>query len=141
MNDSTTKAQTINLYKVRTMHTSTGKDYVIINGEVVQTTDNTMCVVYALPVMPNNPNLPDNDVNAGKLAKADPNAETNPNGTFAVITQGSDLLRDTDTKAIVGANFQYIVHATTKEAFADATIQDMQISGDTVYVSVCRNTK
>ncbi len=142
VNDSTTKTQTINLYKVRVMHTSTGKDYVILNGEVAQTIDNTMCVVYALPVMPNNPNLPNNNANAGKLATADPNT-----GNFSVITQGSQLLRDTDPKSIVGTNPptvgantltnpQYIVHATTAAAFSNATINDMQISGDTVYVSV-----
>ena len=131
LNSSTPKAQTINLYKVRVMHTSTGKDYVILNGEVAQTIDSTMCSVYALPVMPNNPNLPDNNANAGKLAMAN-----NLDGTFSVITDGSELLIDKDIQAIVGVGPQYLVHATTAKAFIDATITDMQISGDTVYVSV-----
>lgn len=126
-NDNTTtdtKEQIINLYKVRTMHTSTGKDYVIVNGEVTQDINNTMCVVYALPIMPKN------STDAGKLAMA------NDDGTFAVITQGDELLRNTDIKTKVGVNPQYLVHTNTDGAFDLAKITDMQISGDTVFVSV-----
>ncbi len=131
-NDTTTtdtKEQIINLHKVRTMHTSTGKDYVILNGEVAKGTDSTLtsstvCEVYALPVMPST------STDAGKLATV------NDDGTFAVITQGSELLRNTDTQAVVGVNPQYIVHTNTDAAFDNAKIMDMQISGDTVYISV-----
>ena len=131
-NDNTptdTKEQIINLHKVRTMHTSTGKDYVIINGGVAQNNDSTLtsstvCEVYALPVMPST------STDSGKLAKA------NDDGTFAVITQSSELIRNTDIQAIVGNKPQYLVHTNTDAAFDNAKITDMQISGDTVYVAV-----
>ncbi len=98
--------QIISLYKVRVMHTSTGKDYVLVNGQVVEDSenDNTENVVFALPL-----------ASDGTLKK---------------------LVSNSDTEAKVGKDFHYLVHGGTDVAFLDAPIKDIQIFGDTVYVAV-----
>lgn len=104
--EKTTFEQIINLYKVRVMHTSTGKDYLIVNGEVVQNSDSnsTGNVVYALPLA--------------------------SDGTL------ENLVNDGEMQAKVGKNFNYLVHSNKNEALADAAIKDIQVLGDTLYIAV-----
>jgi hypothetical protein len=101
-----TQEQTISLYKVRVMHTSTGKDYVLVNGQVVQDSENdsTENVVFALPLA--------------------------SDGTLA------ELVTNADARALVGKDFHYLVHGDTDVAFLDAPIKDLQAFGDTAYVAV-----
>lgn len=132
--DDTTQS-VIKLYNIGIMHTSTGRDYTIINGEIAQTTDttatdSTKCVVYALPVMPQGSTDQQGNDTAGKLAK--PESST---GTFQQITTAEALIKDSDKQAIVGANPYYLAHGTI-QSFQDAQIQNMQISGDTVFVAL-----
>lgn len=134
------------VFKVRTMHTSTGKDYLIIIGDVSdsgtdETKDkykNTQVNVYALPLTANivdSPNL------NGLIASRNPN-----NGTIDFTSAISDISdaqylmnkssTSDNTRLTVGVSPQYLVHASTDAAFVDAAITDIQILGDTVFVSL-----
>lgn len=77
-------AEIIDLFKVRTMHTSTGKDYVILNGGArnfqILNQDDAGAWVCALPI------FPAGDVHAGELARIDALGILNP------ITKATELL-------------------------------------------------
>jgi hypothetical protein len=116
--------------KVRVMHTSTGKDYLILNGGVengivmgaVQTL-NTQ--VHALPL------LPKGNTNAGQLAKI----EADGTSLFATVpTNVNEMPNNVDANKknpfIVGVSKDYI------GINGSGPITDMQVVGDTVYVSV-----
>lgn len=117
------KASTI---KARTMHTSTGKDYVIVNGgvEAVANIDTVKTKVYALPVMPNNGVVADEAV--GMLAQKD----LDVGKAFQLPTAGGQLPLATDVATKVGSDSALISQNTSQ------ALSDMQVVGDTVYVSV-----
>ncbi len=127
-------------FAVRTMHTSTGKDYVIVNGGVADgDTKELKSWVFALPVMPAGNN------NAGQLAKVD-NAQ---DGLATLDVNKAFELLDLD---IVGHESPKVDRSTTDNTGnplvvgadptliggddADKTITDIQVVGDAVYVSL-----
>jgi len=125
--DATSKAAS--LLKVRVMHTSTGHDYVIVNGGVIGIGSlaslNTQ--VYALPVVPLLSSSDPKQV--GLLAKRAPVA-TDP---FVIVSAAGDLLTNDlpQTKVGQGAGLPSINKTQL--------LTDMNIVGDTVYISVSGN--
>lgn len=115
----------VDIFKVATMHTSTGASYLIVNGGVVDPTITTSTgnSIYALPLVdvgdPTNPNQ-------GLLANKNIfNATTHRFETPAAVN--ADLTFNTDAPARVGTGplpFQ-----------DDQRPNDMVVMGDTVYVS------
>ncbi|MCA9334502.1 hypothetical protein KC963_05620, partial [Candidatus Saccharibacteria bacterium] len=108
-------------FHVRTMHTSTGKDYVIVNGGVA-TNDNDFNKlkkqVYSIAVR----------------SLTDPDDQT-----AGIIDTVPDLSNVNERKAAkVGADDAYLAHDNGVVVDADdvATVTDMHVIGDTVYVSV-----
>ncbi len=132
--------------QVKTMHTSTNKDYVIVNGGTVDQIANIANVnswVYALPVMPAS------NANAGQLAVPDLSNLKNP----FVLVDGSAkkiliAVDQTHTSPAYGAGTAFTSGPTGEATavvgadprfLADPTqlpIETMQVIGDTVYVSV-----
>lgn len=118
----------VSVPRVRTMHTSTGKDYVIINGGVALDgdTDNLKTLVHALPVLPATHDY------AGQLARV--------NGANAYTRAGLDMAETTvealqtnqgDDAATVGQDLTKIGGADT-----DVAINEMIVVGDSVFVAV-----
>lgn len=121
----------VGIKKVRTMHTSSGKDYVIVNGGVSNVIDDATLNtwVFALPVMPFG------NANAGKLADitTDPAVYQLPTDQGQLVNVNRANLgafNADELKAVVGADPRYISANTSQP------ITDMRIIGDTVYVSV-----
>jgi len=114
------------LFKVRVMHTSTGHDYVIVNGGVtgITTTNPLNTQVYALPVVPTSATADPKQV--GLLAKQATIA-TNP---FVIVSAAGDLLTNKSPAAVVGQG------AGLPSADQTQQVTDMRIVGDTVYISV-----
>lgn len=130
-----------NIYRACPMHTSTGRDYIIINGGVVTydpVRNPTLTEVYALPIMPGT-----DTTHAGQLAK------TNGTGAFTLLVAGTDPLitvnrshsspnfgtvnpfTAAERKAVVGADPRYLDPTQVGVA-----IQDMYIVGDSVVIAV-----
>jgi hypothetical protein len=121
-----------NVYKIRIMHTSTGHDYVIINGGVAGTPDTIKKLktkVFALPVIPQQfPRDQHYMDNYGQLAwthKTTGIADFNKTPTDV-----DSMPHRTLPPFIVGVSQDYI------GIDGSGPITDMQIIGDTVYVSV-----
>lgn len=121
---------TASAIKIRTMHTSTGKDYVIINGGVAasgaETALNTQ--VYALPVVRTDEK---DSKNIGFLAKnyVDTTNKTTSTDPFVIVTVATDLLTRDDLPTNVGQG------AGLPSANTEAPVTDMRIVGDTIYIS------
>lgn len=111
-------------FHLRVMHTSTGKDYLIMNGGV-DTRDNQAepsvlgTQVYAVPLVGQ-----DDEVNKGFAGYDD------GNGTIVLVSDDSNMPQSGRPATTVGQNPQLLSFDTT------LSINDMQIVGDTVYVSV-----
>jgi len=125
------------LFKVRTMHTSTGRDYVIVNGGVETKSDqkklNTQ--VYALPIVPASPTTAPTTLQnqAGLLAVQAP-IPTNP---FVVISAPNQLLtNDKSPAASVGLGNTFPTDHALPSVNQIEPVTDMQVIGDTVYISV-----
>ncbi|MCB9493699.1 MAG: hypothetical protein H6679_05495 [Epsilonproteobacteria bacterium] len=109
------------VFHVRTMRTSTRKDYVIVNGGVGTTDDGMNALkkqVYAIAVRSLNNGVDDQ--------------------TAGIINAVPDLSVAADSKkAKVGVNDSYISHDLAKtDENVVTTITDMKVMGDTVYISV-----
>lgn len=111
----------VTAFEPKVMHTSTGPDYLIVNGgpDAVNLVGNT---VYALPLV----NDPASPTIHGTLA--DKNAAL-VNGVFVTpATTAGSLPQTTDAAALVGAG--------TLPTAADTVIADIQVYGDTVFVAL-----
>lgn len=109
--------ESLSIHNLRTMHTSTGRDYLIVNGDNGQL-DTTGNKIYALPLL----NRPSNPIRHGTLATRDflgPAVNSGDPG---------DLTKSTEIQAIVGGGDVPIN--------ANETISDIVVIGDTVYVSI-----
>ncbi len=141
--NSTTNA--ISTLLVKTMRTSTGKDYAIVNGGSIANiaTINTVnSWVYALPIMPAG-----ND-NAGQLAYI------NNANTFSLVTgagqlttvdqthsspaydTGGTTFTDTEIRAVIGADPRFLSSLTTLPGDTTTVIKNMDVVGDSVYVTI-----
>ncbi len=109
---------------IRTMHTTTGPDYLIVNGGN-GTVDTASNQVHALPLV----FLPENPMIHGTLA--DKNSALNSNFKFTVpATTSGDLATTNESPALVGAGMLPIAPNTP--------VADMVVINDTVYVSVAQ---
>lgn len=115
---------TIGIKNLKTMHTSTGKSYLIINGDnapgtTLPTTNVTPGnTIYALPLVDN----PNSSTIHGTLANYTDPTFTTP------ATSPTDMLTNQDIPSQVGAG-QLPLQQTQK-------ISDIVVIGDTVYVSI-----
>ena len=128
--------------KVRTMRTTTGRDYLIVVGGARATAnpERLNSWVYALPL------LPKKHANAGQLAKAR-FLETVPGvadvpGVGDVITvnqaHAPDILAGGGPLALTTAEIPYVVGYDPRALGSDDTdipISDIMVDGDTVYVA------
>lgn len=132
--------------KVRTMSTSTGQEYLIVNGGVDRLYDKARLspLVWALPLVPQ------------KLTQTKDNEEkyigllASKNNRSIVVTRQKDLFSSNDRETIVGVSPAYLDHNVTATgddpapdplppcmAFLEQTeITDMNVVGDSVFVSV-----
>lgn len=111
----------VTAFEPKVMHTSTGPDYLIVNGgpDEQQNVGNT---VYALPLV----NNPANIALHGTLADKH---STLTNGVFTVpATTTLGLPQTTDVAAMVGAG--------PLPTAQDTVIADIQVYGDTVFVAL-----
>ena len=114
--------QSIWIHHIRTMHCSTGPSYLIVNGGVL-TTDEGNNVIYALPLV----DICPENAAQGTLAKFD--APLSDHHTFVVpASQPADLALNTQPAVQVGAGPLPIQPSTP--------ISDIEVIGDTVYVSI-----
>lgn len=143
--DKASNVQT-SAFKIRTMNTSTGKNYLIVNGGV-DTLANAARLnpqVYALPLVPTKKTpTKDNDAqDIGLLA--------NKNNRSLVAKNAAQLLTKNDLETQVGMSPAYLGHNLSafekdkppappvcNRAFLNQTqIVDMNVVGDSVYVSL-----
>ncbi len=133
-------------FKVRTMNTSTGKNYLIVNGGVDTLADAARLnpLVSALPLVPTKKTLTkDNDAqNIGLLA--------NKNNRSMLAKNAAQLLTKNELETQVGMSPAYLGHnlsafekdkppappVCTRGFLNQTQIVDMNIIGDTVYVSL-----
>lgn len=119
-----TKPAVASAYKVRVMHTSTGRSYLIVNGGVIDDAaeiNMAKPLVYALPLLDG----------PGQLAQVD---AADPKHEFEAVT-GPNMKKSDAVDAVVGASADALCHDLTNNDH-QVTINDMQVVGDTVYVSV-----
>ncbi len=102
--------------KIRTMHTSTGYSYVIINASVENRND----VVYAIPLVPSNINIP--STNVGKIANK------NSDNFEDVVADEAGMTKANDPGAFVGG--------LGLPMPSNGQIRDMFVVGDSVYISL-----
>lgn len=112
-------------YKVRTMQTSTGRDYLICIGGVAETlrTPPITQSIFAFPL------VPANDGNGGMIASVARDGSGNfvsSSTAYTVATSASNFPTTTDNFALVG----------NSGLLPAESIQDLRIVGDTVYVAV-----
>jgi hypothetical protein len=120
INDSD-QENSLSIKHIRTMLCSTGPSYLIVNGDV-GTYDQVNNTIYALPLVDICPESP----YQGTLA--DKNAALSYRHTFeTVVTTSMGLIDKDDAAAQVGAG-PLPIEATTE-------ISDIEVIGDTVYVS------
>lgn len=129
-------------FKACPMHTSGGKDYLIINGGVSTDTNKLKSHVNALPIMPAG------DPNAGQLARTNgtkpftllgaaggdklatvDRAHTSP--AFDPTAKPADQFTAAEKRIVIGADPRFVGGADT-----DLQIQDIQVIGDSVLVAV-----
>ncbi|MBX9831231.1 hypothetical protein K2X40_04710 [Candidatus Babeliales bacterium] len=118
----------VSVPRVRTMHTSTGKDYVIINGGVALDgdTDNLKTLVHALPVLPATHDY------AGQLARVNgADAYTRAGLNMAETAVEALQINSGDDAATVGQEPTAIGGVDT-----DVAINEMTVVGDSVFVAV-----
>lgn len=133
-------------FKVRTMNTSTGKDYVIINGGVELNTNSAKLnpLVSALPLVPTkNGFTKNNDAKYIGLLASTQNRSS-------VAKNVSQLLSKNDLESKVGFNPGYLAHNLSafqkdpapqppvcemRKFLNQTEIVDMNVVGDTVYIS------
>jgi hypothetical protein len=143
VNSAGTNTQTIDLYKIRIMHTSTGNNYMILNGGVVangDTKNSEQSWVFALPIV-GGAGAAAADV--GKPASIDFNASGLHTVHFNTVAASAPHMTKVDRTAaitptnglhaVVGANPSYLAHNWLNLPVA---INDIHVVGDTVYVSV-----
>ena len=146
--------------KVRTMHTSTGKSYLIMNGiaedDGIKTQAAGKLAVFAIPLV-DGPAASPADV--GYVASRDDHSKRALHGTEApscwnekmyqfaktdFATGFDNVMTSTDRAVAVGQSPAYLYHTDADVKYEDylkrgrelSGIQQMQVVGDTVYVSV-----
>lgn len=143
--DKASKVQA-SAFKVRTMNTSTGKDYVILNGGVDLVANNAKLnpLVWALPLVPSKKSFTQNNEEKyiGLLASSSNRA--------MIAKNVSQLLSKNDLETQVGASPGYLAHnlnafekdapleppvCDTRKFLNQTQIMDMHVVGDTVYVA------
>ena len=131
---------TASLLNVRTMHTSTGRSYVVVVGGVEQSAfiDKVNSQVFALPLVPTKKSdgSAHKESDIGRIAQK-VEAASGDDLIEPVLVTG-DMTLATDRAAIVGADHHYLCHALDSKVAAEnhpTLITDMEIVGDTVYVS------
>lgn len=101
----------IDLFKVRTMHTSTGKDYVIVNGGVRidpdSVADDARAWVFALPV----------NADTGKLLKNDFSGDAAGAEDLLSVERGAPI-SEAFQRASVGVSAGYLTSVATSETLA-----------------------
>lgn len=133
--DGTPTSQVVNLFQPRVMHTSTGKDYLIVTGGVVDA-ESEATWVNALPLV----GTAGDAANIGKLASIkDPTLTLPINAANEAPTldrthkspafKGTVFTAD-EQKIVVGNDPRYLSENTT------LPIQNIQVINDTVYASV-----
>ena len=121
---STDMSIALSTFNIRTLHASTGPSYLIVNGdiEIVEIEEPAHNLIYALPLVEVCPESPLQGTLANK------NASLSYKNTFTVPAANvGDLPLNTDPAAQVGAG-PLPIDATT-------LISDIEVVGDTVYVS------
>ena len=121
---STDMSIALSAFNIRTLHASTGPSYLIVNGdiEIVEIEEPAHNLIYALPLVEVCPESPLQGTLANK------NASLSYKNTFTVPAANvGDLPLNTDPAAQVGAG-PLPIDATT-------LISDIEVVGDTVYVS------
>jgi hypothetical protein len=109
------------VHKVRTLHTSTGRSYVICNGGVSSADpSNVKNKVFALPIVRLKDGANPNNSAIGKLAKK--------TSVDSAATAPDDLTGVNDAAALVGGGD--LPSDTTQD------VKDMQVVGDTVFVGL-----
>ena len=112
-------------YKVRTMQTSTGRDYLIFVGGVEVGRTEPEASIFAFPLVPAN----DANGNGGMIASVARDGSGNfvsTSAAYTVATSASNFPTTTDNFALVGSTGQ----------LPTEHVQDLRIIGDTVYVAV-----
>lgn len=112
----------LDAYFVRVMHCSTGPSYLIVVGGASATGNHTTNTVFALPLL----DTPNNAALHGTIA-----AKNSPlvNGKFVTPASATDPMPlSTDIQAQVGSGALPIAN--------DTNIADIEVIGDTVYVSI-----
>jgi hypothetical protein len=121
--NDTSDQKIIWIHNLRTMHCSTGPSYLIVNGGILTTDDEGNNILYALPLVDTCPAL---EIQ-GTIANFD--SQLSDKHTFVVpATQPADLTLSTQPAAQVGAG-PLPIQASTH-------ISDIEVIGDTVYVSI-----
>jgi hypothetical protein len=111
----------IDVIHVRAMHCSTGPSYLIVNGNDAETHGNNNNYIFALPIV----DTPDNPTIHGTLANKN---DALVHFKFVTpATQQGELVTENDDAALVGA-MTLPIQSTT-------TISDIEVIGDTVFVS------
>lgn len=107
------------------MHSSTGRDYLIMNGGVDTANPATPAAlntqVYAIPLVP-----------SGSGAATGFAGQTNEDGPFVVVDDVDNMPQSNQLQTTVGQDPKLLSFDMT------LPIQHMQVSGDTVYISVAR---
>lgn len=128
--DAAAASVPLSAFKVRTMQTSTGRDYIIINGGVAATTGGANALkqkIFAFPIVP----VSDTE-NAGMIA-GDPTTKATPADKAKPFTvakdDGTDFPKTDQAYAMVGGTGTIPGTATTD-------VKDMYVVGDTVYIAI-----
>lgn len=143
MGASATTTADLYVRNINVMHTSTGKPYIIINGGGDMRANNpahfSKLTVYALPIVYGSASQ---EEDRGHIAsKNNFNVRADATTMPYVSSAQSWDHTGTDTQAIVGYQTSYLAHDAVG-TYAHATtqpwngIQNMQVTGDTVYVSM-----
>ncbi|QQR49549.1 hypothetical protein IPF37_01750 [bacterium] len=111
-----TDAYVVSARLVRTMHTSTGKDYIIVNGGFSLDASLVADNVVSLPV------LPVGDANAGQLARVNGADDYTVAGIDPMTSMVEDLALNT-VPLVVG------------NSIYSGPVNDMQIVGDSVFIA------
>jgi len=139
---------------IRTMHTTTGYDYVIVHTIMRSTAgsagglvigDNIIDQVYALAVAPYDPDNPD-DSFIGQIVKVENHPVGTPSGynritkVYTPVAPQAyvDMPHATDTAAMVGAGGTAgaLVPTLGLQVVDGTYIEDMVVSGDAVYIAL-----
>ena len=114
------------IHHIKTMHTSTGKSYVIINSELSSSDPSSVKnKVYALPIAHKtyNDDTTPSDANIGKITKKADSTQKE------IVTQGSEMTINTNATAHVGGGDE---ESDVNET--PSSIENMFVVGDSLFI-------